>query len=92
MPDPHMHVKLHPLNLPALKAGPCGPHLCILIGEALGGGGISKGVETSPQPKQTKKHCRIDAENLTFSNTIFIWKEIIWGNFKYMPGILGASS
>ena len=49
-----MHVELHPLTLLALKAGPREPHLGLSIGgKALGG--ISKGADTSPQPKQTNK-------------------------------------
>ena len=51
-----MHVELHPLTMLAPKIGLRVPNLGLFIdGQALGGG-ISKELDTSPQPKQTNKH------------------------------------
>ena len=58
MPDPHMHVELHPLTLPALKAGSCGLHLGLPISEALGGWGdtAKEWIPAHNPNKQTYKH------------------------------------
>ena len=73
MPDPHMHVELHPLTLPALKAGPCGPHLGLPIGEALGGGGIQQRSGYQPTT-QTNKHTNIDIKSDVFKRFLILNK------------------
>ena len=50
----------------------------------------SKGVYTSPQPKQTNSHHYIEAKNWTFSNCCFYLNKIFERFFLYIPGILGA--
>jgi hypothetical protein len=43
-------------------------------------------------PQSRQGYRRFDAENRTFSNRFLNLNKLFWRNFKYISGILGASS